>query len=88
MQKQDAPQVRYFWVSNSLYMKALQFSLLLSAITMACGGTAEKKVGSVERPGETEFTASKHVKKQNGRDNKKRVEYYNSLQYKGAYKQF
>ena len=69
-------------------MKSLFFVLIATLSLWACGGSAEKKVTSVERPGETEFTASKHVKKRNGQENKKRVSYYNSLQYKGAYKQF
>lgn len=53
----------------------------------SCGGQAEKKVVVLERPGDTEFTQTRHVKNRNGRENKKRVEYYNSLQYKNAYKQ-
>lgn len=53
----------------------------------SCGGHAEKKVVVLERPGDTEFTQTRNVKNRNGRENKKRVEYYNSLQYKNAYKQ-
>lgn len=57
--------------------------LLLSS----CGGTAEKRVVVLDRPDPTELTQTKHVKPRNGRQNKRRVEYYNSLQYKNAYKQ-
>lgn len=69
--------------------KGLNFLLLLSFLAFAsCGGVAEKKVVYLDRPGQTEFTQTKHVKLRNGRENKKRQEYYNSLQYKNAYKQF
>jgi hypothetical protein len=65
-----------------LYIIGISFWLMSS-----CGGSAERKVTEVNRPGETEFTATRHVKKRDGKENKKRYQYYNSLQYKGAYKQ-
>jgi hypothetical protein len=69
-------------------MKPIYILISISLTTFACGGSAEKKVTLLDRPNQTELTATKHVKQRNGRENKKRVEYYNSLQYKGAYKQF
>jgi len=69
-------------------MKSVCIIFLGLAIFCSCGGSAEKKVTSVERPDKTELTSSRHVKQRNGRENKKRLEYYNSLQYKGAFKQF
>jgi len=68
-------------------MKFIFYVLSISLTTFACGGSAEKKVTLLDRPNPTELTNSKHVKQRNGQENKKRVEYYNSLQYKGAYKQ-
>lgn len=67
-----------------------KFILLSLTILLlgACGGTAEKKVVILERPGDTQLTQTRHVKPRNGRENRKRVEYYNALQYKNAYKQF
>lgn len=64
------------------------FPILLLILLASCGGSAEKKVIYVDRPGQTEFTQTGHVKPRNGRENKKRQTYYNSLQYKNAYKQF
>ena len=69
-------------------MKTIYLIISISLTTFACGGSAEKKVTLLDRPNQTELTTSKHVKQRTGRENKKRVEYYNSLQYKGAYKQF
>jgi len=68
-------------------MKSISIIFSISLTTFACGGSAEKKVTLLDRPDQTELTNSKHVKQRNGQENKKRVEYYNSLQYKGAYKQ-
>lgn len=61
--------------------------LVLVLLGSACSKSSTKVTG-VERPNDTEFTSTRHVKKTDGRENKKRYLYYNSLQYKGAYKQF
>jgi hypothetical protein len=73
-----------FLMNQSFLLKmVIGFSIL-----SACGSSGEKKVASLERPGQTQLTDTRHVKQRNGRENRKRVEYYNSLQYKGNYKHF
>lgn len=69
-------------------MKPYLYFIFIGLAAAGCGGQAERRVAYVERPGQTELNETKHVKVRSGRENKKRVEYYNSLQYKGAYKQF
>jgi len=64
------------------------YLLFFTVAFASCGSSAERKLSDADRPPQAELTATKHVKPRNGRENKKRAEYYNSLQYKAAYKQY
>ena len=63
-------------------LKPLFYVLALSFLVFSCGGKAERKISTEEHPDGIEFTSYKTVKKRSASDNKKRVNYYNSLQHK------
>lgn len=68
-------------------MKTLIFYGCLVWAFASCSASKQpNEVTMLDRPGQTELTESKHVKKRNAQENRDRVKYYNSLQHKNHYK--
>ncbi len=69
-------------------MKMKIYIAVLALALASCGGAAQRRVTYVETPDKVELNETKQVKTRTRHENKKRSLYYNSLQYKSAYKQF
>ena len=67
-------------------MKSSIILFLASVSILSCKSTVQKEVVVMERPGQTELTNTKQVKLRNGKQNRERVKYYNSLQFKNNYR--
>jgi len=58
--------------------------VLLILAYSSCGSKSEKTLADYyeANPGQAELTANKKIKERTARENRKRVQYYNSLQHR------
>lgn len=66
-----------------LFLPLILTGLLLVS---ACSRKTNRLTQWNNTPGKTELTATRHVKLRSKQENRKRVEYFNSLQHKGNVK--
>jgi hypothetical protein len=64
--------------------KAYLSGLVFVVLAMSCGSKSQKTLADYyeAHPGQTELTATKHVKARTKTDNRERVKYYNSIQHR------
>lgn len=62
----------------------MRFIILILLIFLSCSGV--KKVEVIESPSDTKLNPDGTIKKSDGRENKKRMKYYNTLQHKKFFK--
>lgn len=68
-------------------MKTYTFLSVALLTISSCSSTRQpNEVTVLDRPGQTEFTSSRHVRQRNKHENRDRVKYYNALQHKNHYK--
>lgn len=62
----------------------MRFIILILLIFLSCSGV--KKVEVIESPSDTKLNPDGTIKKSDGRENKKMMKYYNTLQHKKFFK--